>query len=73
VASKDAYRALFKLMAKKMDLTKGQQGQLLQFLDDVGTWDAGSAASTTAHVPAGGTDGQVLTKNSDDDYDTEWA
>jgi hypothetical protein len=70
VADKDAYRALFKVMGEAMGLTRGQQAQLLQFLDDVGGWEP---ADDNRLIPAGGSMGEALRKSSNDDYDTEWA
>lgn len=40
---------------------------------DINVWIDPSGTRTVHDVPAGGTAGQVLTKASGDDYDTEWA
>lgn len=57
-------REIWQLMAKKGD--KGEKGE-----PGVGG-GGGSSASSSNGLPAGGTEGQLLAKNSATDYDAEW-
>jgi hypothetical protein len=62
---RENFRELFLIMAKKLELSSAEEARWLSFLD--------SASLRDCEVPPGGSTGEVLTKTSDSDWDTEWA